>query len=116
MWRTFSSPGLGDFNLTGSSANNQLLGNEGDNIITGKGGADDLFGNDGADTFVFTALSDSKVKAAGRDTIEDFSTADGDQIDLSAIDAKKGGVASTISSPSSARASSTTRRASCITR
>jgi hypothetical protein len=82
--------GTGDFNLAGSSANNQLLGNEGDNVITGKGGADDMFGSDGADTFAFTALKDSTTKAAGRDTIEDF-TLDADKIDLSAIDAKKGG-------------------------
>jgi Ca2+-binding RTX toxin-like protein len=83
--------GTGDFNLTGSSAVNFLLGNEGDNIITGKGGADSLMGGDGADIFVFTAFANSKVKAAGRDTIFDFDSSELDKIDLSAIDAKKGG-------------------------
>lgn len=83
--------GTGNFNLTGSSAVNFLLGNEGDNIIAGKGGADHSLGSDGADTFAFTALKDSTAKAKGRDTIEDFTSSDGDQIDLSAIDAKKGG-------------------------
>ncbi len=35
-------------------------------------------------------MSDSTKKAAGRDTILDFNNLQGDEIDLSAIDAKKG--------------------------
>jgi serralysin len=83
--------GSGDFDLTGSDVNNMLLGNEGDNLIAGMGGADRLFGSDGADTFLFASLKHSKTKASARDTIEDFTAADGDKIDLVGIDAKKGG-------------------------
>ena len=49
-----------------------------------------MFGYDGADTFSYISIKDSTVKAKGRDTILDFNQAD-DLIDLSAIDAKKGG-------------------------
>ncbi len=82
--------GTGDFSLVGSAANNMLQGNEGDNLITGGRGKDMLFGYDGADTFRYTSIKDSTVKANGRDTIEDFTRADGDLMDLSAIDAKTG--------------------------
>lgn len=41
----------------------------------------------GADTFVFKALADSTVAVAGRDSFFDFSSAGGDRIELSAIDA-----------------------------
>ncbi|MGO4851040.1 hypothetical protein AB4093_35465, partial [Inquilinus sp. 2KB_12] len=37
------------------------------------------------DSFVYTAIADSTVASAGKDTIYDFTT--GDHIDLSAIDA-----------------------------
>ncbi|MGF6232291.1 Ca2+-binding RTX toxin-like protein [Inquilinus ginsengisoli] len=54
-------------------------------MLTGGGGGDLLKGGAGNDSFVYTALSDSTVSGAGKDTIADFST--GDRIDLSAIDA-----------------------------
>jgi serralysin len=50
------------------------------------GGPDILIGGSGHDTFVFQAVSDSKVGAATRDTVSDFTTGV-DKIDLSAIDA-----------------------------
>src|SRR4051794_23162215 len=40
-----------------------------------------------ADTFVLNATAQSTVSATGRDTIVDFSHADGDKIDLRPIDA-----------------------------
>jgi serralysin len=45
-------------------------------------------GGAGADRFVFEALTDSLVSA--RDTIRNFSSADGDRLDFSAIDADVG--------------------------
>jgi serralysin len=45
-------------------------------------------GGAGADTFVFTALNESLLAAP--DDIADFSTEEGDQIDLTAIDANTG--------------------------
>ena len=73
--------------LLGTKGANLIDGGEGDDIITGGLGGDTLTGGLGADQFVFTALADSAKKGAGRDQILDFSHAQGDQIDLSAIDA-----------------------------
>ncbi len=72
--------------LVGSNAANILSGGGGADILQGGGGADLLTGGSGADVFVYTALSDSTVLAAGRDTILDF-TSGSDKIDLRAIDA-----------------------------
>jgi VCBS repeat-containing protein len=81
-------------NLTGSAFNDGLTGNGGANVLkggggndtlTGAGGADTLTGGSGADRYVFASLADTPTGA--RDTILDFSHADGDRIDLSAIDA-----------------------------
>lgn len=81
---------------TGNSLDNTVVGNLGNNILNGAGGKDKLYGAGGADTliggsgadqFVFTDISHSTVAKAGQDTIVDFSKAQGDRINLSAIDA-----------------------------
>ncbi|HEV2747592.1 MAG TPA: calcium-binding protein [Allosphingosinicella sp.] len=60
----------------------------GDDVLTGGRGADALSGGAGADTFVYTGILDSRV---GRpDRIRDFDGAEGDRIDLAAIDADRG--------------------------
>jgi Ca2+-binding RTX toxin-like protein len=71
--------------LTGSAGANSLWGMAGNDVLTGGGGADALKGGVGADTFIYKAASDSLATA--RDSIGDFSHAEGDRIDLSAIDA-----------------------------
>jgi len=80
----------GDDTLNGSPFADILFGFDGDDAITGGGGRDEMNGGDGADTFFFLALSDSTKKASGRDSIFGFKRGE-DLIDLSAIDAKKGG-------------------------
>ncbi|MBO3762547.1 calcium-binding protein [Ciceribacter sp. L1K22] len=79
--------GSGNDNLLGGSGNDRLEGGSGDDRLTGNSGSDLLYGGTGADRFVFTSLSDSTVSSSGRDMIYDFARADGDRIDLSAIDA-----------------------------
>ncbi|MGV0759544.1 calcium-binding protein [Tistrella mobilis] len=74
--------------LTGSATANAIRGNGGNDVITGGGGADLLEGNGGADRFVYLSAADSGVFTSQRDTIIDFSAAQGDLIDLSAIDAR----------------------------
>jgi serralysin len=71
--------GIGDDDLYGGTNNDNLRGSKGQDTLTG--------GN-GADVFEFKTANDSTVDLAQRDTITDFSTAEHDQIDLSAIDAE----------------------------
>ena len=82
--------------LTGSAV--EATGNDFANVITGNGvanrlagglGADQFVGAGGADSFLFFSFKDSGKKVSARDSILDFTAED--LIDLSAIDAKKGG-------------------------
>ena len=54
---------------------------DGDDIISGGAGTDTLFGGGGSDTFVFEAAS----AFVNTDTVGDFSTIDGDILDISDI-------------------------------
>ena len=90
--------GAGDDGLTGGSGNDTLLGGAGadtldggagDDLLIGGLGPDRLAGGDGADVFRFLA-TDDPIPPNARvlpETITDFSQADGDRIDLRAIDA-----------------------------
>jgi 2',3'-cyclic-nucleotide 2'-phosphodiesterase (5'-nucleotidase family) len=96
--------GRGDDTLDGGAGNDQLNGNLGANSLIGGTGDDLLFGGDGADTldggagvdrlaggddadiFVFRSVADSPA-GGRRDVIRDYDDAEGDVIDLSAIDA-----------------------------
>jgi uncharacterized delta-60 repeat protein len=71
---------------TGNALDNQITGNDGANKIAGEAGADTLTGGAGADTFYYRATVDSSFDG-GVDVITDFSSADGDRIDLRGIDA-----------------------------
>ncbi|MGV8987508.1 MAG: calcium-binding protein [Cypionkella sp.] len=93
--------------IIGTAFGDNLTGSVVDNVLVGGGGADSLYGmagNDtlvggaqgdwmngglGSDTFVFGMVSDSAA-AGGFDTIDGFQVGY-DVIDLSAIDAVKGG-------------------------
>ena len=57
-------------------------GGEGDDFILGGTGSDNLYGQSGADTFLFKAIS---AGVNGIDTIHDFSTVEGDKLDVSDI-------------------------------
>lgn len=77
----------GNDRLEGGAGNDTLNGDSGNDTVNGGLGSDKLSGGANADTFVFTSISDSTVAATGRDMILDFKQADGDRIDLKAIDA-----------------------------
>lgn len=77
----------GDDRLFGNAGKDSLNGGSGDDKLTGGAGADNLTGGRGADTFIFTKISDSKVKSAASDIITDFRRSQGDKIDLQKIDA-----------------------------
>jgi Ca2+-binding RTX toxin-like protein len=76
---------MGIENLSGSAFGDRLQGDAGNNHIQGGGGTDFLVGGGGADTFVFMSIADSTPAAP--DLIADFTSAAGDKIDLTAIDA-----------------------------
>lgn len=97
----------GDDQLLGFGGNDQLDGGAGDDLLIGGVGKDLLIGGAGSDTFQFSGFAylgyfvdengeliedyfvpaDSGANQASADRILDFSAADGDVIDLSAIDA-----------------------------
>jgi Ca2+-binding RTX toxin-like protein len=72
--------------LIGNAGRNVLDGGAGNDILSGGQGTDSLTGGDGSDRFVFNTLSDLGIGSA-RDTISDFSSLQGDKLDLSKIDA-----------------------------
>ena len=93
-FETLVGSGFAD-TLLGDKKANALTGGAGDDLLTGAAGADLLTGGLGADHFIYVALTDSTVRAGGQDVITDFSHADGDLIDLSALDADTGDGADT---------------------
>ncbi|MFD2578645.1 type I secretion C-terminal target domain-containing protein [Novosphingobium colocasiae] len=98
------------FTGTGNALANTLTGAAGKDVLSGLDGSDKLYGMDGADTligglardllyggsgadkFSFLSLADfGGVSGSTSDLIADFSQAEGDRIDLSAIDPIAGG-------------------------
>ena len=104
--------GTADLNGTGNDLANRLIGNAGMNVLSGGEGNDSLYGNLGNDTLVGGGGADlldggegvdhlegglgadrfymRTVLAADGDVVADFSAAEGDRIDLRAIDANSG--------------------------
>ena len=78
--------GAANLNGTGNALNNTVIGNFGNNSLDGGAGTDTLTGGTGADKFVFSALNEMGT-GANRDIITDFSSLQGDKIDLTNFDA-----------------------------
>ncbi len=72
--------GQGNDTLVGGLAKDTLKGNNGNDVLAGRDGADELTGGLGADWFAYSGLMDSPATLKGRDTITDFSQAQGDKI------------------------------------
>lgn len=77
--------GLAGDTLTAAAGKSLLAGGEGNDTLIANGGDDILMGGRGADIFVFKSVADSPFNDPSR--ITDFDYAEGDRIDLSAIDA-----------------------------
>ena len=71
-------------NVEGTLYDDQLFGTNLANVLQGASGADMLAGRGGADRFVYVQTYDSLVSAS--DHIQDFSSKQGDRIDLSAVE------------------------------
>jgi subtilisin family serine protease len=76
----------GNDTLSGLTGNDTLDGGAGNDLLISGAGRDVMTGGTGADVFRFTTLADSAV-GTNRDLITAFSQAEGDRIDLAAIDA-----------------------------
>jgi Ca2+-binding RTX toxin-like protein len=81
------SGGVGNDALDGLAGNDSLSGGDGIDTLTGNLGADKLSGGLGTDVFMYVSSEDSSAGTAYHDIISDFSTAQGDKINLSGIDA-----------------------------
>jgi Ca2+-binding RTX toxin-like protein len=82
--------GSGDDVMNGGDGNDEMNGGDGADDMTGGLGADTQTGGGGGDTLFYSSILESTKKASGRDTIVGFDRTEGDLIDLTAIDAKKG--------------------------
>jgi Ca2+-binding RTX toxin-like protein len=74
----------GNDTLVGLSGNDFIIGGGGNDYINSGAGDDTVSGGAGADSFVF---SNNNVTGGGQTTILDFSEAQGDKINVHAIDA-----------------------------
>ncbi|MCE3288649.1 MAG: hypothetical protein K0R83_661 [Caulobacter sp.] len=100
--------GNGHNSVYGNGLSNNIQGNSGENLLQGQAGVDTINGNDGDDGIVGGVGGDQLRGGLGQDDfyvfqeslgrpsletdyIHDFSTAEGDLIDLSFIDAIAGG-------------------------
>ena len=79
----------GDDSITGGEGNEMLIGGAGDDVLNGGLGSDVLTGGEGSDRFVYNPFDSSRDDTIDvspyRDIITDFSSSEGDKIDLSAI-------------------------------
>ena len=75
-----SSGALDGTELIGGTGNDQLIGSLRRDTLVGESGRDTMTGGGGADVFVFDAAALDK-----RDIVTDFSQAENDRVDLSAI-------------------------------
>jgi Ca2+-binding RTX toxin-like protein len=78
-----ASHNVADVLVGGAAGNDILYGLDGNDTLTGGGGADFLVGGTGADTFVYAARS-TTARPIASDLIFDFSSAEGDKLDLTA--------------------------------
>ena len=78
--------GGGDL-MFGGIGNDTLEGDRGNDTLRGDAGLDFLAGGPGGDRFVWSLVEDTGVTVNTADVIDDFNLAEGDRIDLAAIDA-----------------------------
>jgi Ca2+-binding RTX toxin-like protein len=76
--------------LSGGTGNDMLDGGTGPDWLHGGMGGDWLYGGNQADKFVWSSTSESDL-ASGMDFVVDFNRAEGDLLDLSAIDPNPSG-------------------------
>src|SRR5262245_32524874 len=81
--------GTANVNLTGSLDDNRIIGNDGINVIDGSYGKDTLTGNGGADAFLWKSIDEIGHFNFDPDIVTDYSSAQGDVLHFSFIDANE---------------------------
>lgn len=81
---------IGIEDVIGSGADDALFGTAGTNRLIGGMGLDQLAGRGGADVFVWRSVSEAAMAEDAIDLVQDFSTAQGDRLDLRGMDAVAG--------------------------
>jgi Ca2+-binding RTX toxin-like protein len=81
--------GTANVNLTGSLDNNTIIGNDGINVIDGSYGKDTLTGGGGGDGFLWKAIDEIGWFNFDPDIVTDYSTAQGDVLHFTFIDANE---------------------------
>ena len=79
--------GADDDHLFGLNDHDTLHGETGDDTLEGGLGRDEMYGGADADTFRWNAANETGLNVLTADRIMDFNAGEGDQIDLSGIDA-----------------------------
>jgi hypothetical protein len=74
--------GKGDDLLHGGAGNDTITGGDGADTLSGGAGSDVITGGLGADVFAWHLADPGTTSARAQDTIKDFSTAQGDVLDL----------------------------------
>lgn len=74
-----------DLIISGTINEDLLQGAEGNETLVGGASADRLIGGGGADVFSYAALTDLNSATTSKETIEDFSSQDGDTLDFGAL-------------------------------
>ncbi|MGF6692128.1 Ca2+-binding RTX toxin-like protein [Metapseudomonas resinovorans] len=85
--------GAGNDVLIGGLGADQLIGGAGNDVLIGGLGVDRLVGGAGADRFDFNALGEMGLGRTLWDVVSNFTSAEGDKIDLSTLDANAATVA-----------------------
>ncbi|WP_299179127.1 type I secretion C-terminal target domain-containing protein, partial [uncultured Neptuniibacter sp.] len=67
------------YTILGTEDDNILIGGDGNDVLVGFAGSDELTGNDGLDRFMFVG----EDSGSGADTVKDFTTTEGDILDIS---------------------------------
>ncbi len=87
---TYGPAGAVSFVAEGDAGDNVINGTGGNDVIIGGAGKDIVTGGAGADLFVYNDATESGPTQDNADVITDFSSAEGDQIDLRGINATIG--------------------------
>jgi Ca2+-binding RTX toxin-like protein len=86
-WANVLNGGDGNDKLKGFGGADTLLGGSGNDRLEGMTGVDVMAGGAGADTFAWNSTAETGVTISTMDLITDFNIAEGDRINLGAVDA-----------------------------